>query len=88
MEPPMTEESIPELLARLEREHVLSRYQPLEGRKYCLCGQHAPCSAVRLVAHARSLERALTKKNKKRGFPVEGRDPERDALGVERYARS
>jgi hypothetical protein len=81
-------ETIPELLARLEQEHFAEK-----GSKFCYHPDHEtmpefPCDSARLVAHARSLERALTKKNKKRGFPVEGRDPERDALGVERYARS
>jgi hypothetical protein len=56
MEPPMTEESIPELLARLEREHV-------RNGKLKLCKESDgewpvtwPCDVVRLVAHIRSLE--------------------------------
>jgi hypothetical protein len=52
----MTEESIPELLARMERSHseVIFYFGEHSGR--CICGVRWPCSTARVVAHARSLE--------------------------------
>jgi hypothetical protein len=57
--PSTAEESIPELLARLEREHVARS-------KFCVGCWDAgadnyllPCDIARLVAHIRSLERTL-----------------------------
>ena len=51
------EESIPELLARLEREHVQAAYVTASGEPCCLeCQEAWPCDSARLVAHIRSLE--------------------------------
>ena len=57
----MEPESIPDLLARLEREHVQAAYVTASGEPCCLeCQEAWPCDFARLVAHARSLERVLT----------------------------
>jgi hypothetical protein len=51
-------ETIPDLLARLERAHVSGGES--NGRKFCqCCGQWWPCTEARVVAHIRSLEAAL-----------------------------
>ena len=58
----MSTETTPEMLDRLEREHVSSNYLPQYGPPICLwCGWNTPypCSVARVVAHARSLEAAL-----------------------------
>jgi hypothetical protein len=56
------EESIPELLARLEREHVQAAYVTASGEPCCLeCQEAWPCDVARVVAHARSLEAAIRK---------------------------
>jgi hypothetical protein len=57
----MTEESIPELLARIERKHseVIFYGGGHSGR--CCCGVVWPCDIARLVAHIRSLEAVAAK---------------------------
>jgi hypothetical protein len=55
-------ETIPELLASLEREHVRNPIgQGAAVGERCVCGERWPCQSdsARLVAHARSLEAAL-----------------------------
>jgi hypothetical protein len=59
----MDSETIPELLTRLEREHVPCE-EPFgeahcAGCEYDGCDSDWPCSTARVVAHARSLEAAL-----------------------------
>jgi hypothetical protein len=61
----VTEESIPELLARLEREHTpcelcskSSQYVPHCAANHGRHHETVPCDVARLVAHARSLEAA------------------------------
>lgn len=68
----MTEESIPELLARLEREHKREEGETFDGEDFtngpwCNSYDHDappvewPCETARLVAHIRSLEAAIRK---------------------------
>ena len=61
--PSTAEESIPELLARLEREHApceedLGGIHASMGTHCGTCEQSWRCDVARLVAHARSLEAA------------------------------
>jgi hypothetical protein len=57
------EESIPELLARLDREHAKRDSQLAKHPRFAhFCGKCLtdwPCETARLVAHIRSLEAAL-----------------------------
>jgi hypothetical protein len=50
-------ETIPELLARLEREHVQCKSGNCTNAKqpHCDCFRDWPCDVARVVAHARSL---------------------------------
>jgi hypothetical protein len=76
----MTEESIPELLARLERKHseVIFYNGGHSGR--CCCGTLWPCDTARVVAHARSLEAALREIQKGEG--AFSRDPFEHAIAA------
>jgi hypothetical protein len=59
--PSTAEESIPELLARLEREHPKRASRLTDPRFGHFCGKCIvtwPCDIARLVAHIRSLEAA------------------------------
>jgi hypothetical protein len=60
--PSTAEESIPELLARLEREHPKRASRLTDPRFGHFCGKCIvtwPCDIARLVAHIRSLEQTL-----------------------------
>ena len=68
----MTEESIPELLARFEREHRncscwgencgVSKHPKADWNSHCpRCFVTYPCGTARLVGHIRSLEAAIRK---------------------------
>ena len=92
----MTEKSIPEMLARLEREHVPNIYHPNRCAKcesYDGFEKAWPCERARLVAHARSLEAALLDTvcyAHRRGAPDEARclPPERTTRAICRSSRA
>jgi hypothetical protein len=89
----MTEESIPELLARLEREHVRNPIgQGAAVGERCVCGERWPCQSdpARLVAHARSLEAANERLRWQRDQSVEDCDTclHNGAIGCENHAPS
>jgi hypothetical protein len=63
----MEPETIPELLARLEREHApcelcskSSQYVPHCAANHGRHHETVPCDVARLVAHIRSMEATLT----------------------------
>jgi hypothetical protein len=88
----MTEESIPELLARLEREHVQCKSGNCTNAKqpHCDCFRDWPCDVARVVAHARSLEAANERLRWQRDQSVEDCDTclHNGAIGCENHAPS